>query len=161
LAYMVLVGLMVWVLPLFPGSPEAGPVYNPRQHLLPPPFPLLLVVPALAIDGVVRFAPGRAQRGRIVGEAIEAGAAFFGLFALVQWSFSSFLLSERANDWFFAGGGHEWPFFLRIDPSARNAFWHGVSPALDGVSATLAALLAIAASGAGLWLGNALAEPRR
>ena len=161
LSFMQLVALVVWVLPLVPGSPQAGPVYNAREHLLPPPFPLLLVVPALAIDGLVRFAPGRTGRGRVLAEAFESGAAFFGLFALVQWSFASFLLSSSADDWFFAGGGREWPFFLRVDPLARNAFWHGVSPALDGASATLAALFAIAASWVGLSLGNALAELKR
>ena len=161
LAYMGLVGLMVWVLPLFHASPLAGPVYNARDHLLPPPFPLLLVVPALAIDGFVRSAPRQATRGRTVAEAVEAGAAFFGLFALVQWTFAGFLLSGRADDWFFAGGGREWPFFLRVDPSARSSFWHEISPALDGTSATLAALFAIAAAGAGLWLGNALGERRQ
>jgi len=161
LAYMVLVGAMVWILPLFHAAPLAGPVYNARDHLLPPPFPLLLVVPGLAIDGFLRSAPRQASRGRTLAEAVEAGAAFFGLFALLQWTFASFLLSSRADDWFFAGGGREWPFFLRVDPSARNAFWHAISPPLDGTSATLAALYAIAAAGAGLWLGHALEDERR
>jgi hypothetical protein len=161
LAYMALVATMVWLLPLVPGSPQAGPVYNMREHLLPPPFPLLLAVPALAIDGLIRFAPGRSARGRALAEAVEAGAAFFGVFAVAQWLFSTFLLSSGADGWFFAGDGREWPFFLRIDPSARNAFWDAVSPALDGVGATVAAALAIASAGAGLWLGRALAEQER
>jgi len=161
LAYMAFEVLLVWLLPLFPGSPLAGPVYNMREHLLPPPFPLLLVVPALAIDGLLRVVPAGAGRAAAVSHALEAGVAFFGLFALVQWRFSTFLLSGGADDWFFAGGGREWPFFLRIDPSARNAFWDGVSPALDGASATLAAGLAIASAGAGLVVGGALRELRR
>jgi hypothetical protein len=161
LAYMALVASMVWLLPLVPGSPQAGPVYNPREHLLPPPFPLLLALPALALDGVIRFAPGRSARGGGVAQAVEAGAAFFALFATAQWLFASFLLTRGADDWFFAGGGREWPFFLRIDAAARTAFWDGVSPALDGVSATLAALIAMLAAGVGLRLGRACAELER
>jgi hypothetical protein len=51
---MLLVATMVWILPLVPGSPQVGPIYNPRDHLLPPPFPLLLLALALALDALLR-----------------------------------------------------------------------------------------------------------
>ena len=50
LVYMAIVAAMAWVLPLFPGQPRLGPIYNPIDHFVPLPFPLLLVVPAVAID---------------------------------------------------------------------------------------------------------------
>ena len=161
LAYMAIIAAAVWILPLVPGSPQAGPVYNPRDHLLPPPFPLLLVIPALGLDVLLRTSPRRAQRSTSLASALELGLAFFCLFAATQWLFAGFLLSPSADDWFFAGGGREWPFFLRIDPSARTAFWDAVSPALDWPSAAIAALLAVASARAGLTLGDWLGRVRR
>ena len=48
--YMTLFCCMVWLLPLFPAKPLAAPVYNALDHMLPPPFPLLLILPAAALD---------------------------------------------------------------------------------------------------------------
>jgi hypothetical protein len=39
-----------WILPLFPAQPKLGPVYQPITHLVPLHFPLLLIVPAIALD---------------------------------------------------------------------------------------------------------------
>ncbi|MFI5317925.1 MAG: hypothetical protein ACHQ6T_19675 [Myxococcota bacterium] len=161
LAYMTIIAVMVWLLPLVPGTPEAGPVYNARTHLLPPPFPLLLVVPALALDALVSSAPRRVSRATDWLSALEAGLAFTALFIAAQWLFAPFLLSPAADGWLFAGGGREWPFFLRIDPALRSAFWETVSPDLDWASAGIAALLAVASARAGLWLGSALRQVRR
>jgi hypothetical protein len=161
LAYTVLVAAMVWILPLFPGSPQAGPVYNARDHLLPPPFPLLLVIPALALDLLLRVFPGRAERNASWASALEAGLAFFALFVATQWIFAAFLLSPSADGWLFAGGGRHWPFYLRIEPSARTAFWEQVSPNLDWASAGVAALLAVGSARAGLGLGEWLRRVRR
>ena len=161
LAYFALAAAAVWLLPLIPGSPQAGPVYNPRDHLLPPPFPLLLVVPALAVDALLNLLPGRARRGERWLQALEAGLAFAALFIAVQWLFAVFLLSPAADGWLFAGGGRNWPFFLRIDPSARAAFWHMIVPELGPVTSALAALLAVASARAGLWLGAGLRAVQR
>src|SRR4029453_13037095 len=55
--------LMLWILPLFPGSPLLGPIYVQMTRFLPPDPPLLLVAPALVIDIVMRrFGPGRDWR---------------------------------------------------------------------------------------------------
>lgn len=161
LAYLALAAAAVWLLPLFPGSPQAGPVYNPRDHLLPPPFPLLLVVPALALDALLRASPGRAGRGERWLQALEAGLLFAALFIAVQWLFASFLLSPAADGRLFAGGGRHWPFFLRIDPSARTAFWHMLAPELGPLSGALAAALAVGSARAGLWLGAGLRAVQR
>ena len=161
LVYLVLCAGAVWILPLIPGSPQAGPVYNPRDHLLPPPFPLLLVVPALAVDALLNLLPGRARRGERWMQALEAGLAFAALFIVAQWLFALFLLSPSADGWLFAGGGRHWPFFLRIDPSARTAFWHQLAPELGLASSALAAALAVASARAGLWLGAGLRAVQR
>ena len=161
LAYLLFVALGVWLLPLIPGSPQAGPVYNPRDHLLPPPFPLLLVVPALAADGLLRLLPGRARRGERWAQALEAGLAFAALFTLAQWLFAAFLLTPAADGWLFAGGGRHWPFFLKIDPAARVMFWETREDPLNFTGALAAVIRAMLASGAGLCLGAWMARVRR
>ena len=59
-AYTVMVLVMVWLLPLFPAHPMLAPIYNPVTHMVPPPFPLLLIIPSLGID----LEPQRLGRGR-------------------------------------------------------------------------------------------------
>src|SRR6184192_4369759 len=59
-AYMAFSFVLIWVLQLFPATPKLAPVFNPVTHMVPPPFPLLLVVPAAAIDLLLR----RAGRNR-------------------------------------------------------------------------------------------------
>jgi hypothetical protein len=161
LAYLLLSVAAVWILPLIPGSPQAGPVYNPRDHLLPPPFPLLLVVPALAVDALLQLLPGRARQGERWAQSLETGVAFAALFTVTQWVFAAFLLSPAADGWLFAGGGRHWPFFLRIEPSARTEFWHGLYPELGTLTSALAAALAVASARAGLWLGAGLRAVQR
>ena len=39
-----------WILPLFPAQPKLGPVYHQVTHFVSPGFPMLLIVPALALD---------------------------------------------------------------------------------------------------------------
>jgi hypothetical protein len=161
LAYMGMTAAMVWILPLVPASPQAGPVYNALDHMLAPPFPLLLVVPAAALDLLLRVFAGREKRGAGWAAALEAGVAFFALFVATQWVFSAFLLSPAADHWLFAGGGRHWPFYLRIEPSARTAYWDFVSPGLDATGAGIAAVLAIVSARAGLSLGAALRQVQR
>src|SRR5215470_3258576 len=48
--YSSFILLMSWILPLFPAEPKLGPVYFPVTHFVPPEFPLLVIVPAIALD---------------------------------------------------------------------------------------------------------------
>ena len=43
-----------WTLQLFPATPKLAPIQNPVTHLVATPFPILLVVPALAFDLLYR-----------------------------------------------------------------------------------------------------------
>src|SRR5205809_481760 len=63
--YMLLYIVMILVLPLFPAHPKLAPIYHPVDHMVPPAFPLLLIAPAAAIDGIFwLLARGRApERG--------------------------------------------------------------------------------------------------
>jgi hypothetical protein len=161
LGYTAFVGAMVWLLPLFSAAPLTGPIFNPRDHLLPPPFPLLLVAPAFVLDLLLRVRPGQTRRFDDLGRAAEAGLAFFIVFVAVQWVFAGFLLSPAADNRFFAGGGRHWPFFLEIHPSAKAAFWPEKDAKFTFGRALVALGLAMLSSLLGLWLGRALSAQRK
>ena len=161
LGYVLLAGAAVWLLPLVPATPQVAPIYNPRDHLMPPPFPLLLVAPALAIDALLRIFPARESRPQPWRQAMECGFAFFLIVLAVQWVFARFLLSPGADHWFFAGGERHWPFFLKIDPPARVAFWHSADDAMNLARGFIAAVLAVLAARLGLWLGEWIKRLRR
>ena len=144
--------LAIWVLQLVPAKPLVAPIYNALDHLMPPPFPLLLAAPALAMDVLLRWFPGREQRFQDWRRAGECGLAFFAIFILVQWHFAQFLLTPAADNWFFAGGGRHWPFFLKIDPHLRTAFWK-MEDEFTLARGLVAAGFAVLSTRAGLWLG--------
>jgi hypothetical protein len=158
LVYGLLLGAAVWLLPLVPGSPAVAPIYQHRDHLLPPPFPLLLLLPALAIDLLVRGLP---SRGSGWGAALENGLAFFVIFLAVQWPFAAFLLSPSADHWFFAGGGRNWPFFLKIPTSAMTTFWKSTGEELTLTRGLLVATLAVVSAWVGLRAGSWMKAVRR
>ncbi len=151
--YMLMAALAVWFLPMQPGQPMAGPVFNARDHLLPTPFPLLVIVPAVAIDLLLRVFPAQRRKG---GRAVEAGLAFFFVFSAVQWPFAAFLLSPAANNRFFAGGGVHWPAMQPIGEAARVSFWPSPGWEFDARNALIAIVLAVAASAVALWMGGRL-----
>ncbi|HKQ38684.1 MAG TPA: hypothetical protein VJ063_11445, partial [Verrucomicrobiae bacterium] len=150
IVYMVVICSMVWILPLFPARPEVAPVYNALDHMLPPPFPLLLILPAAAIDAVLRQVSWAHGWQR----ALALGLGFFIIFAAVQWIFAEFLLTSLADNQFFSGGGRHWPFFLKIHPSARVQFWNTPQTELNLCSAVVSIGSAMVASRCGLWLGD-------
>ena len=163
LVYMAITALMAWVLPLFPGQPRLGPIYNPVTHFVPLPFPLLLVVPAIAIDLLRAWiGHGRGwQRDWFL--VVMAGAAFLALFLVTQWYFSAFLISHSAENWFFAADRY-WDYNARLG-DGRWQFWSETyprwNPPLTAKYLLVALLSSIAASRIGLWLGNWMAKVRR
>ncbi|HWX21165.1 MAG TPA: hypothetical protein VN578_14795 [Candidatus Binatia bacterium] len=160
LVYTAILGAMVWLLPRFPAHPLTPPIHNPADHMMPPPFPLLLVLPALVLDRLVaRPVAGRSFLGQLL-LAGAAGVAFLATFLPSQWFFARFLLSPAADNWFFAGGGRHWPFFLKID-QARIMFWGMKQDPLTFGMALLAALAAAASAWIGLRVAAWLTGLRR
>ncbi len=117
LVYMFAVALLVWLLPLIPATPATVPVFQPVDHMLPPRFPLLLVIPAVVFDLARRAVP-KHPWARTPLLAI----VFCATFVPAQWYFSAFLLSPASDSWFFAGGARHWPFFVEIG-AERAMFW--------------------------------------
>src|SRR5260370_15452520 len=73
--YSLFLLLMGWILPLFAAQPKLGPVYQHVTQFIPPEFPLLLIVPALALDLLwQRTADWVAWRQSLVSGAIFLAA---------------------------------------------------------------------------------------
>jgi hypothetical protein len=163
LIYMAIMAGMGWVLPLFPGQPKLGPIYNPIHHFVSLPFPLLLVVPALGIDLSRRWiGQGRGwKRDWLL--VITAGCAFVLLFLVTQWFFSAFLLSPAAQNWFFAADRH-WGY-RESHGDWRGKYWSETYPAWNPPLRLKGFLIALAVSLAsarvGLWAGNWMARVKR
>ncbi|WP_246168972.1 hypothetical protein [Rudanella paleaurantiibacter] len=150
--YMLAILLPNWVLPLFPATPKLGPVMNPITHYQPYSFPLLLVVPGLALDWLNRRFAGRISDW---GLAALAGVVFVALFGVVQWHFGGFLLeSPYARNWFFLG--EAWPYDNDPDWKYRYKF----NPYFDQTTTELALsfgkaiVIAMVSARVGLWWGN-------
>jgi len=164
LVYLGIECLMIWILPLFPAQPKLAPIFNPVTHMVPPAFPVLLIIPALGMDLVLRKLGGAARWWQRAGVAVLLGAIFLALFMGVQWFFAEFLLSPRADNWFFAGNRY-WGYGTRPGPW-RHKFWHLDTTRLDvdlvkasGVVTSWA--LASASAWLGLMAGGWMRKVRR
>lgn len=132
--YMLLVCLLIWVLPLFPAQPKLAPIFNPVTHLVPPAFPLFLLVPAMGIDLVLRNVGDNDSGWGRVGRALIVAAIFLVLLLVTQWFFAEFLLSRHAENWFFAGNRY-WGY-RTFRGHWQHEFWHanGMGLELPGLS---------------------------
>ena len=91
---------LVLVLPLFSAEPKLGPVYEPVHQFIPPPFPLLLIVPAFFMDLLLRTT--KSWKPWLV--SLLAGPLFVLSFVAVEWPFASFLMTGAAKNRFFGTG---------------------------------------------------------
>jgi len=115
--YIFMLCMMLWILPLFHATPRLGPVLNHFDHYQPFHFPLLLVIPALAID-IIFF---KLEHKKPFIKVLLASLAFLLLFFIVQWFFGDFLqTSPNARNWFF--GSSAWYFGANPDWEYRYAF---------------------------------------
>jgi hypothetical protein len=185
---MVFMCVIDWILMQFPAQPKLAPIFNPVTHMVPLPFPLLLIFPAFAIDLILRKAgesfttrgelatgavhslsPSNGEKGvrgilRRIGLAIILGAVFFTILILVQWYFSKFMLSPYARNWFFMSDrvfGYNFP-----KGEWQTQFWrldsssaHADPITISSVMVTLA--FASASSWVGLFFGRWMRKVRR
>lgn len=88
---------LVWILPLFPAQPKLGPVLNDVKQFIPPDFPLLVLIPALALD---LLRPRMAARNKWK-QVVVSGLLFSAVMLTVEWPFGDFLESPAARNAFF------------------------------------------------------------
>ena len=155
LVYAAFTLVMLWLLPLFPGQPLLGPIFVPIDRFMPPDFPLLLVVPAMAIDLIMRrVAPGR---WRDWGLAAVLAVVFVAIYLAVQWPLADFLVSPWARNDVF--GSHRMDYGVSPQIQAR---WYQLNPPDDlTVGLTIAVAIGFVSARLGLWWGNWMSRVRR
>ena len=152
--YMGIVLVLMWTLQLFPATARLAPIYNPITHMVPPPFPLLLIVPALAIDVLMRR-----FRGRDWSLAVAIGISFVLLMLAAHWWWGEFLLSPRARNPLFAVD--QWDYYVKVG-DWRYQFWTDeTTPAQFARGIAIAIATAIVTSRIGLWVGSGMARVKR
>ena len=95
--YMAMLILEILILPLFPAQPKLGPVFNPVTHLVPGKFPILIIIPALALDLFWQ----RTKHWNPWKVAIVSGVLFIAVLFAVEWPFANFLMSKASANRFF------------------------------------------------------------
>ena len=116
LGYFLISGSCNWILQLFPAEPKLGPILTHTTHFQPSQFPLLIVVPAMAMDWILQR-----SKANDWTNAFLLGIAFVGALVAVQYPFSGFLLeSPIAHGWFF--GSQSWYFGLSPENPFRYKF---------------------------------------
>jgi hypothetical protein len=95
--YMLFIIVEILILPLFPAQPKLGPVFYPVTHFVPAKFPILIVVPALALDLLWQ----RVKNWKLWQIALVSGVVFIGVLTAVEWPFANFLLSDASKNRFF------------------------------------------------------------
>ena len=155
--YSAFVLVLMWVLPLFPAQPKLGPVYQDITHMVPLPFPMLLVVPAFFLDllcPLFKDAP-RWQW------AIFGGVAFLAIMIAVEWPFATFLMSPLARNRLFAT--IDFPYFaLPTSPTVRHVFVHWEQSTWEfWRNMGLGFVFSVASMWAGIYWGEWLKKVRR
>jgi hypothetical protein len=149
--YMLILLLTLWIIPLFPAEPKLGPILYHIDHYQGFAFPLLLIVPALALDYLLNRFSSRPDWQ----QALLLGVAFLLVFLLIQWPMGTFLQeSPYARNWIF--GSHYWYFGNNPDWEYRYKFapW-ALEPAAKLVQGLgIALILSIVSSRIGLAWGS-------
>ncbi len=152
--YTGLTLFMLVLMPLFPAQPLLGPIYVQVDHFMPTDFPLLLIVPAFALDLLFQRTRNRVNDWTL---ALLASAVFLAAFIAVQWPFADFLMSPAARNWFFVS--HRMPY--SVDPSMQ-ARWYRLNPS-EGLTIgwAIALFIGFASARCGLWWGNWMSRVQR
>ena len=95
--YMIFAIAEILIFPLFPAQPKLGPVFNPVTHLVPAKFPILIFVPALALDLLWQ----KTSSWKPWKVALASGFLFIAVLTIVEWPFANFLLSKASENRFF------------------------------------------------------------
>jgi len=146
--------LMILVLPLFAAQPMLGPIYVQVDRFMPPDFPLLLIVPAIALDLLIHR--HRSRMNDWVFAALVA-IVFVVAFAAAQYPFAGFLMSPLARNRFFAT--ELMPYSI---PPGMQDRWFRLNPGDDlMIGLPIAMAIGYVSARCGLWWGNWMARVQR
>lgn len=161
IVYMVMGIAATWILQLVPATPKLAPIYNAVTHMVPPPFPLLLIFPALFIDLMLKRMGE--SRDWLLGAAL--GAGFVIVMIATHWFWAEFMLTPAARNFVF--GADKWDYTTRLGPW-RYQFWNldsdaagRWSPMLFAQGAAIAVIYAMISARIGLAWGKGMARVRR
>ncbi|MGO9273465.1 MAG: hypothetical protein ACLQOO_25045 [Terriglobia bacterium] len=149
--------VLMWILPLFPAAPKLGPVYQKITHFVPMEFPMLLIVPAFALD----LLWPRVKGWNRWAQAVAGGALFLLVLVAVQWPFAKFLLSPYSRNWFFGTN-----YFAYFQPPTSWGVLHKFvtiehNASLFGWRMAMALVAAIVGTRVGFGWGEWVREVRR
>ncbi len=154
--YFGMLFLIGRILPMFPAEPKLGPVYHQLDQFTPPEFPLLIIVPAFALDLIWQRTSGWGT----IRQTLVSGTVFVAIFTAVQWPFGTFLASPAARNWFF--GSKYFGYFVSAGSlPARFGFVATEQGAAFWQEFGLAVLTAAITCWLGLWWGNWMQRVRR
>jgi hypothetical protein len=126
------------------------------DHMAPPLFPLLLVIPALAIDFFLQRRAGK-RAGWL--DAVLIGTGFLALFFVTHWYFAEFQLSPASRNAFFVSDQF-WSY--SSNPGARRyTYWDAENHPVTAAKLGVALLWAIASTRLGLWWGSWMSRVQR
>ena len=144
---------LILVLPLFAATPRLGPIYVPVTHFIPPRFPLLVVVPAVALDLLWQ----RRAWARSAAGALASGVLFTVLLVAVEWPFARFLLSQASANRFF---GTRYLGFDDLTAPPDATLWQFQTPQ-HGASLAVGLAVAALCAALGIYIGSAVGERLR
>jgi hypothetical protein len=152
---------MSWILQLFEATPKLAPIYNPVTHMVPPAFPLLIIIPAVAVDLLMRRF-GRENDWKL---SVAIGVTWVVVMVAVHWFWAEFLLSPAARN--FVIGADQWSYGDRLG-DWRYRYWTldrdasgNWSPLLFVKGLGFAVIVATVASRISLYFGNGMARVKR
>jgi len=134
----------ILLLPLFPAHPKLGPVFYPVTHMVPAKFPILIIVPALALDLFWQ----RARNWSPWKLAVISGTLFVAFLVAAEWPFAIFLLSKASHNRFFGTIYFDYSS-LPISTDRRGVFFH---PS-HGIQLLSGLLRAAIYSSISIWMG--------
>ncbi len=152
---LFLIGCIL-ILPLFPATPKLGPVFTPVTQFIPPKFPILIIVPAIALDLLWR----RYGESNKILLSLLSGPIFVITLIAAEWPFATFLMSPAAKNRFFGTayidyGTPSWSF------EATRRFLHPAHGAVLFTGLAWAVVYAIISVWLGLLLGDWMRKVQR
>jgi hypothetical protein len=154
--YTTVLILEILIIPLFPAQPKLGPVFNPVTQLIPAKFPILIILPALALDLLWQ----RTRNWSRWKVAIISGVVFVAVLFAVEWPFANFLMSKASANRFF--GTIYFDYNSRADDWDRaRRFFKPQSGSILWLGLMRASLYAMLSSWLGLSLGRWMRSVKR